>query len=142
MACRLRSRTPGEADRLRRAMAAWKRRGGLGPFRDKLINGMRERNYEEEFAERIFKQIMGFGEYGFPESHAASFALLVYDSAWIKYHEPAAFACALLNSQPRGFYASKQATGTVHSRRTKTVSLPCVWACVWSSPCRVRVRIV
>src|SRR5262245_36911253 len=89
-------------------MAARIRRAGLGPFRDKLINGMRERGYQEEFAERIFKQIMGFGEYGFPESHAASFALLVYDSAWIKYHEPAAFACALLNSQPMGFYAPAQ----------------------------------
>ncbi len=100
--------TGGEADRLRRAMAAWKRRGGLEPFREKLLNGMRDRGYEPEFAERIFKQMLGFGEYGFPESHAASFALLVYDSAWLKCHEPAAFTCALLNSQPMGFYAPAQ----------------------------------
>jgi error-prone DNA polymerase len=100
--------TPGEADQLRRAMAAWKRRGGLGPFKEKLINGMLERKYTQEFAERIFRQIMGFGEYGFPESHSNSFALLVYDSAWVKCHEPAAFCCALLNSQPMGFYAPAQ----------------------------------
>jgi error-prone DNA polymerase len=98
--------TPGEADKLRRAMASWKRRGGLGPFREKLVNGMLERGYELAYAEQIFKQIEGFGEYGFPESHAASFALLVYVSSWIKCHEPAAFACALLNSQPLGFYSS------------------------------------
>jgi error-prone DNA polymerase len=100
--------TGGEADRLRRAMAAWKRSGGLESFREKLLNGMRDRGYEPEFAERIFKQMLGFGEYGFPESHAASFALLVYDSAWLKCHEPAAFTCALLNSQPMGFYAPAQ----------------------------------
>jgi error-prone DNA polymerase len=100
--------TPGEADRLRRAMAAWKRRGGLGPFEDKLINGMRTRGYAEDFARQIFKQILGFGEYGFPESHAASFALLVYVSCWLKRHEPAAFTCALLNSQPMGFYSASQ----------------------------------
>ena len=100
--------TPGEADRLRRAMAAWKRRGGLGPFKDKLITGMRERGYEEEFARQIFRQIEGFGEYGFPESHSASFALLVYVSAWLKCHEPAAFTAALLNSQPMGFYSASQ----------------------------------
>ena len=100
--------TPGEADRLRRAMAAWKRRGGLGPFKDKLITGMRERGYEEEFARQIFRQIEGFGEYGFPESHSASFALLVYVSSWLKCHEPAAFTAALLNSQPMGFYSASQ----------------------------------
>ena len=100
--------TPGEADHLRRAMAAWKRRGGLGPFEDKLVNGMRERGYEEEFARQIFQQILGFGEYGFPESHSASFALLVYVSSWLKCHEPAAFTCALLNSQPMGFYSASQ----------------------------------
>ena len=100
--------TPGEADQLRRAMAAWKRKGGLGPFEERLIRGMRERGYAEEFARRIFQQILGFGEYGFPESHAASFALLVYVSAWLKRHEPAAFAAALINSQPMGFYAPSQ----------------------------------
>ena len=100
--------TPGEADQLRRAMAAWKRRGGLGGFEDKLVSGMRERGYEEEFARQIFRQIKGFGEYGFPESHSASFALLVYVSSWLKCHEPAAFVCALLNSQPMGFYSASQ----------------------------------
>jgi error-prone DNA polymerase len=102
--------TPGEADRLRRAMAAWKRRGGLGPFEEKLIRGMRERGYSEKFARQIFRQIEGFGEYGFPESHSASFALLVYVSCWLKRHEPAAFTCALLNSQPMGFYSASQLT--------------------------------
>jgi error-prone DNA polymerase len=100
--------TPGEADALRRAMGAWKRTGGLDPFRERLLQGMRERNYPEEFAERIYQQILGFGEFGFPESHSASFALLVYDSAWLKCYEPAAFACALINSQPMGFYAPAQ----------------------------------
>jgi len=100
--------TPGEADQLRRAMAAWKRKGGLGPFEERLIRGMRARGYTEEFARRIFQQILGFGEYGFPESHSASFALLVYVSAWLKRHEPAAFAAALINSQPMGFYAPAQ----------------------------------
>ncbi|MEY3975463.1 MAG: hypothetical protein RLZZ33_518 [Pseudomonadota bacterium] len=100
--------SPGEADQLRRAMAAWKRRGGLGHFEERLIQGMRERGYTEAFAQRVFAQIQGFGEYGFPESHAASFALLVYVSAWLKCHEPAAFTAALLNSQPMGFYSPSQ----------------------------------
>ena len=100
--------TPGEADQLRRAMAAWKRKGGLGPFKEKLITRMVARNYEASYAEAIFKQIEGFGEYGFPESHAASFALLVYVSAWIKRHHPDAFLAALLNSLPMGFYAAPQ----------------------------------
>ncbi|MHB8476731.1 MAG: error-prone DNA polymerase [Steroidobacteraceae bacterium] len=100
--------SPGEADRLRRAMAAWKRKGGLEPFQRQLIDGMRERGYPESFAHQIFNQILGFGEYGFPESHAASFALLVYSSAWLKRYEPAAFCAALLNSQPMGFYAPAQ----------------------------------
>ena len=100
--------TPGEADKLRRAMAAWKRKGGLGPFHDRLVGRMVEKGYEREYAERIFKQIQGFGEYGFPESHAASFALLVYVSCWIKCHHPDAFLAALLNSQPMGFYAPAQ----------------------------------
>ncbi len=100
--------TPGEADQLRRAMAAWRRRGGLGPFEARLIDGMRQRGYSEAFARQIFRQIEGFGDYGFPESHSASFALLVYVSAWLKCHKPAAFTCALLNSQPMGFYAPAQ----------------------------------
>ena len=100
--------TPGEADQLRRAMAAWKRKGGLGPFKEKLISRMVARKYEPEYAEAIFKQIEGFGEYGFPESHAASFAKLVYVSAWIKRFHPDAFLAALLNSLPMGFYAAPQ----------------------------------
>lgn len=98
----------GEADQLRRAMAAWKRRGGLEKYHERIVSGMLERGYDLEFAESIFRQIQGFGEYGFPESHAASFALLVYASAWLKRHEPAAFLCALLNSQPMGFYSPSQ----------------------------------
>ena len=100
--------TPGEADQLRRAMAAWRRRGGLEVFERRLTEGMVVRGYPEEFAKQVFKHIKGFGEYGFPESHAASFALLVYVSAWLKHHEPAVFFCALLNSQPMGFYAPAQ----------------------------------
>lgn len=100
--------TPGEADQLRRAMAAWKRKGGLGPFHDKLVGRMKAKGYDPEFAEAIFRQIEGFGEYGFPESHAYSFALLAYVSAWLKCHEPAAFLAALLNSQPMGFYSASQ----------------------------------
>ena len=100
--------TGGEADALRRAMAAWRRKGGLEPFERRLVDGMLANGYQREFAEAIFRQIQGFGEYGFPESHAASFALLVYVSAWIKRHEPATFLAALLNSQPMGFYAPAQ----------------------------------
>lgn len=100
--------TPGEADQLRRAMAAWRRPGVIDSFRVKLLEGMRVRGLSDEFAERLFKQIRGFGEYGFPESHAASFALLAYVSAWLKFHYPAAFCVALINSQPMGFYASAQ----------------------------------
>jgi error-prone DNA polymerase len=100
--------TAGEADQLRRAMAAWKRKGGLEPFRDRLLAGMQARGYADEFAEALYRQIQGFGEYGFPESHAASFALLVYVSAWLKRHEPAAFLLGLLNSQPMGFYSASQ----------------------------------
>ncbi|MCY3813220.1 MAG: error-prone DNA polymerase [Gammaproteobacteria bacterium] len=98
----------GEADSLRRAMAAWKRHGGLEPFERKLIDGMLERGHDRDFAERVFEQIKGFGEYGFPESHSASFALLVYISAWLKRHEPAAFYCGILNSLPMGFYSPAQ----------------------------------
>ncbi|MBL8670116.1 MAG: error-prone DNA polymerase, partial [Alphaproteobacteria bacterium] len=100
--------SPSEADGLRRAMATFKKAGAIGYFRDKMIEGMVARGYERAFAERCFKQIEGFGTYGFPESHAASFALLVYVSAWMKCRHPAAFAAALLNSQPMGFYAPAQ----------------------------------
>jgi error-prone DNA polymerase len=97
-----------EADRLRRAMAAWKKNGALEQFHGKIVTGMLRNGYDREFAEKTFNQIKGFGEYGFPESHAASFARLVYASAWIKRHHPAAFCAALLNSQPMGFYAPAQ----------------------------------
>jgi error-prone DNA polymerase len=100
--------TPGEADQLRRAMAAWKRKEGLEKYYDRIVNGMQERGYEQSFAEATFEQIKGFGEYGFPESHAAGFALLVYTSSWLKCHEPEAFLAALLNSQPMGFYSPSQ----------------------------------
>ena len=98
----------GEADALRRSMAAWKRKGGVHKFYDRLVGGMLKNGYTPEFAERLFKQIEGFGEYGFPESHAASFALLVYASCWLKWHEPACFLAAMLNSQPLGFYGPAQ----------------------------------
>ena len=124
--------TPGEADRLRRAMAAWKRKGGLHAFQQKVIDGMLARGYSLDFAERIFKQIEGFGEYGFPESHAASFALLVYVSSWIKRHEPAAFLAALLDAQPMGFYAPAQ---LVRDAREHGIAVhgPCVLASDWDS---------
>jgi error-prone DNA polymerase len=98
----------GEADQLRRSMAAWKRKGGLQHYYDKIVHGMTARGYEEAFAQQIFEQIKGFSEYGFPESHAASFALLVYASCWIKCHHPAEFLAAMLNSQPLGFYSASQ----------------------------------
>lgn len=100
--------TPGEADQLRRSMAAWKRRGGLEPYREKLLAGMLARGYSREYAEQTFERIKGFGSYGFPESHAASFALVTYASCWLKCHEPAAFVASLINSQPMGFYTPDQ----------------------------------
>ncbi len=100
--------TPGEADQLRRAMAAWKRKGGLEPFRQRLLDGMTTRGYTAAYADQIYQMAQGFGEYGFPESHAASFALLVYVSSWLKCYEPAAFCAGLLNSQPLGFYTPSQ----------------------------------
>jgi error-prone DNA polymerase len=100
--------TPGEADQLRRAMGAWRRPGLIDQFRKRLIGGMLRRGFTPQYAEAVFRQIRGFGDYGFPESHAASFALLVYVSAWLKHHYPAAFTAALLNSQPLGFYAPAQ----------------------------------
>ena len=122
--------TPGESDRLRRSMAAWRRKGGIENFEARLISGMLERNYQREFAEQIYKQILGFGEYGFPESHAASFALLVYVSAWIKHHEPAAFLAALLNSQPMGFYAPSQLVQDARRHRVE-VRLVDITISVW-----------
>jgi error-prone DNA polymerase len=129
--------SPGEADRLRRAMAAWKRKGGLEPFQKQLIDGMRERGYEDSFAQQIFKQILGFGDYGFPESHAASFALLVYTSAWLKHYEPAAFCAALINSQPMGFYAPAQ---LVRDARTHGVEVRAVDVMISEWDCTLERR--
>jgi error-prone DNA polymerase len=103
--------TPGEADQLRRDMAAWRRTGRLEKHRDRLVTRMQEKGIAPEFAERVFQQIRGFGEYGFPESHAASFALIAYATSWLRCHEPAVFACALLNAQPMGFYAPATIVG-------------------------------
>ena len=124
--------TPGEADQLRRAMAAWKRKGGLEPFEQKLLAGMAANNLPESFARRIIAQIQGFGEYGFPESHAASFALLVYFSAWFKRHHPSIFLCGLLNSQPMGFYSPSM---LIQDARRHGVSVlpPDVTASDWDS---------
>jgi error-prone DNA polymerase len=115
--------TPGEADQLRRAMGAWRRTGKLGPLEPKLLKGLREHGYSEDFVQQIAKQIKGFGEYGFPESHAASFALLAYASAWFKRHEPAAFLAGLLNSQPMGFYAPAQLSQDARRHGVKVLPL-------------------
>jgi error-prone DNA polymerase len=131
--------TPGEADALRRAMAAWRRKGGLEPFERRLKEGMRSRGYTAAFAEQIYRQILGFGEYGFPESHSASFALLVYVSAWIKRHEPAAFLAALLNSQPMGFYAPSQ---LVQDARRHGVEVRAVDACASGWECTLESSAV
>jgi error-prone DNA polymerase len=129
--------TPGEADRLRRSMAAWKRKGGLQVFEQRLVDGMGARGYDEAFARQIYQQILGFGEYGFPESHSASFALLVYVSSWLKHYEPAAFCAALLNSQPMGFYAPAQLVGDAR-RHGVEVRPPDVtvseWDCTLETP--------
>ena len=124
--------TPGEADQLRRAMATFKSTGGVSPFRDKLIAGMVARGYEQAFAERTFSQLEGFGSYGFPESHAASFALIAYASSWVKCHHPAAFCCALLNSQPMGFYAPAQVVRDARDHDVEVRPL-CVNASHWDS---------
>ena len=126
-----------KADRLRRAMAAWKKKGGLEPFERELIEGMRARGYSAEFAQRIFEQIKGFGEYGFPESHAWSFALIAYESAWLKCHEPEAYLAAMLNAQPMGFYGPAQLVQD--ARRHGVVVLPpdvsaSDWDCTLADP--------
>lgn len=124
--------TPGEADELRRSMAAWSRHGNLDFFRNRLLTGMAGQGYSRKFAQTLYHQISGFGEYGFPESHAASFALIVYASAWLKCHEPEAFACALLNSQPMGFYAPAQIIADVRRHRV-TVNPVDVMSSCWDS---------
>jgi error-prone DNA polymerase len=140
--------TPGEADRLRRSMAAWKRKGGLQIFEQRLVDGMGARGYDEAFARQIYQQILGFGEYGFPESHSASFALLVYISSWLKHYEPAAFCAALLNAQPMGFYAPAQLVGDAR-RHGVDVLPPDVtisgWDCTLETPqpaLRLGLRLV
>ena len=124
--------TPGEADQLRRSMAAWRRKGGLEHFYPRLVQGMLKRGYEQRFADQIYQQICGFGEYGFPESHSASFALLAYVSAWLKYHEPAAFLAGLLNAQPLGFYGPAQLVQDTrrHGVTVHPVDVSCsAWHC-------------
>ena len=134
--------TPGEADQLRRAMGAWRRPGVIDQFRIKLIEGMLSRGLAREFAEQVFNQIRGFGEYGFPESHAASFALLVYVSAWLKCYYPAAFAASLINSQPMGFYAPSQLIrdARAHGVRVLPVDVNASeWDCrLENAECRIR----
>lgn len=124
--------TGGEADELRRSMAAWRRKGGVDRFRVKLIGGLLAHGYTKDFAEAIFRQIEGFGEYGFPESHAASFALLAYVSAWLKCHEPEAFLAALLNSQPMGFYAPAQLIQDARRHRVRVLPVD-ICASDWDS---------
>ncbi|WP_354544922.1 error-prone DNA polymerase [Roseovarius sp. MBR-78] len=124
--------SPEEADRLRRALATFKKHGHVGEFRARFLRGMAQNGYDMDFAERCFSQIEGFGSYGFPESHAASFALLVYASAWIKCHHPAIFACALLNSQPMGFYAPAQIVRDAREHGV-TVRPVCVNASCWDN---------
>ena len=124
--------TPDEADRLRRSLATFKKHGSVSEFHDRFIGGMLAKGYDEDFARRCFAQIEGFGSYGFPESHAASFALLVYASAWIKRHHPGIFACALLNSQPMGFYAPAQIVRDAREHGV-TVLPPCIQASHWDN---------
>ena len=124
--------SPDEADRLRRSLATFKKHGSVSEFSDRFIGGMLAKGYDEDFARRCFAQIEGFGSYGFPESHAASFALLVYASAWIKRHHPGIFACALLNSQPMGFYAPAQIVRDAREHGV-TVLPPCINASSWDN---------
>ena len=150
--------SPGEADQLRRAMGAWQRSGKMELYQQKLMDGMRANGYSEEFAEAIYRQIEGFGEYGFPESHSASFALLTYVSSWLKCHHPAAFFAALINSQPMGFYQPAQLLEQAKRQRVRILpvdvmaseypctlergaaSLRCVSACDWSKVCARKKR--
>jgi len=124
--------TPDQADRLRRSLATFKKHGSVSEFRALFLRGMAKKGYEREFAERCFSQIEGFGSYGFPESHAASFALLVYASSWIKCHHPGIFACALLNSQPMGFYAPAQIVRDAREHDV-TVRPICINASYWDN---------
>ncbi|SHL41271.1 DNA polymerase III, alpha subunit [Roseovarius litoreus] len=124
--------SPDEADRLRRSLATFKKHGSVSEFRDRFLRGMKRNGYDMDFAERCFSQIEGFGSYGFPESHAASFALLVYASAWIKCHHPGIFACALLNSQPMGFYAPAQIVRDAREHGV-TVRPVCINASYWDN---------
>ena len=144
--------TGGEADQLRRDMAAWRRNGKLERHRERLLAGFEKTGIAREFGERLYQSIEGFGEYGFPESHAASFALLVYASSWLKVHHPAAFAAALVNSQPMGFYSpgthregrrAPRGRGAAGARRRERLGLHargrpeparrCAWGCAWCS---------
>ena len=124
--------SPDEADRLRRALATFKKHGNVSEFLNRFINGMLENGYDENFAKRCFSQIEGFGSYGFPESHAASFALLVYASAWIKFHYPEVFACSLLNSQPMGFYAPAQIIRDAKEHNV-TINPVCINRSLWDN---------
>jgi DNA polymerase III alpha subunit len=124
--------TPDQADRLRRSLATFKKHGNVSEFRSLFLKGMQRNGYDAEFSERCFAQIEGFGSYGFPESHAASFALLVYASAWIKCHHPGIFACALLNSQPMGFYAPAQIVRDAREHGV-TVLPVCINASTWDN---------
>jgi DNA-directed DNA polymerase III PolC len=124
--------SPDEADRLRRALATFKKHGNVSEFLNRFINGMLENGYDEHFAKRCFSQIEGFGSYGFPESHAASFALLVYASAWVKFHYPQIFACALLNSQPMGFYAPAQIIRDAKEHNV-TINPVCINHSLWDN---------
>ena len=133
--------TPGEADQLRRDMAAWKKHGRLERHRGRLLEGFRERGISLDFGEKLYQQIQGFGEYGFPESHAASFALLVYASAWLKVHHPAAFACALLNAQPMGFYSPSSIVRDAQ-RHGVEVRPVCVAASDWDNLLEDQGRVV
>ncbi|WP_444917971.1 error-prone DNA polymerase [Microbulbifer sp. JMSA003] len=129
----------GEADELRRAMASWGKNGDLYKFRDKLVQGMQSNGYRDSFAEQLFNQMKGFGSYGFPESHSASFALLAYFSAWIKYHHPAAFYCGLLNSQPMGFYAPAQLVYDAQRHGVKILPIDVLYS-YWDHSLEVREK--